>query len=273
MAIADEPSFSAPLSGTVQEAEQLATIFDDLEVRSRSFGSALTGALKGAVVDGKGLESVLRGLALRMSDIALSVGLKPLQNLVTSGISSVLGSIMPFSNGGAAAAGLTPLEGLATSGLSGLFGSGMPAATGSAALAAQDLAASGLSDVSGGILPFAKGGVGVAALRPIQRLATSSTSELFGGVTPFAKDGVVAAPTYFGSDGGVGLMGEAGAEAVLPLQRGPDGVLGMATAGDGGNGPRIVFNVTAQDAASFRKSEGQIAAMLTRAVGRGQRSL
>ncbi|MGB3874663.1 MAG: hypothetical protein WA980_02280, partial [Shinella zoogloeoides] len=41
----------------------------------------------------------------------------------------------------------------------------------------------------------------------------------------------------------------------------------------GGGGSRIVFNVTTPDAASFRKSEGQIAAMLTRAVGRGQRSL
>jgi phage-related minor tail protein len=246
MAMADEPSFSAPLSGTVQEAEQLSTIFDDLEARSRSFGSALTGALKGAVVDGRGLESVLRGLALRMSDIALSVGLKPLQNLMSSGISSLLGGVMPFANGGAAAAGLTPLQNIAASGVSGLFGSGMPAAA---------------------------GGVGAAALRPLLGLATSNTSELFGGVTPFASDGVVAAPAYFGSDGGVGLLGEAGAEAVSPLQRGSDGALGIAAAGDGGNGPRIVFNVTAQDAASFRKSDGQIAAMLTRAVGRGQRSL
>ena len=169
------------LAGTLDDAEQLSAIFDDLEARSRSFGSALTGALKGAVVDGKGLDSVLRGLALRMSDIALSVGLKPLEGLLSSGISG-----------------------------------------------------------------------------------------LFGGVTPFAKGGVVASPTYFGSGGGVGLMGEAGAEAILPLKRGPDGALGVAT--DGG-GARIVFNVTAQDAASFRKSEGQIAAMLTRAVGRGQRSL
>ena len=169
------------LSGTLEDAGELSTIFDDLEARSRSFGSALTGALKGAVVDGKGLESVLRGLALRMSEIALSVGLKPLEGLLSSGISGLL-----------------------------------------------------------------------------------------GGATPFAKGGVVAAPTYFGSGGGMGLMGETGAEAILPLKRGPDGALGVAT--DGG-GARIVFNVTAQDAASFRKSEGQIAAMLTRAVGRGQRSL
>jgi phage-related minor tail protein len=204
-----------PFSGTLHDAEQLSTILDDLDQRSRSFGAALTSALKGAVVDGKGLDGVLRGLALRMSDIALSVGLKPLQGLLTSGISGLLGGATSMFSGGAA--GLSPAGGL-------------PAAT------------SGFSAFAG------------------------------SGVTPFAKGGVVAAPTYFGSGGGVGLMGEAGAEAILPLQRGPDGALGVAAA-DGGSAPRIVFNVTAQDAASFRKSEGQIAAMLTRAVGRGQRSL
>jgi phage-related minor tail protein len=204
-----------PLSGTLQDAEQLSTILDDLDQRSRSFGAALTSALKGAVVDGKGLDGVLRGLALRMSDIALSVGLKPLQGLLTSSISGLLGGATSMFSGGAAGAS----------------------------------AGGGLSVGMGGLSLFAG-----------------------SGVTPFAKGGVVAAPTYFGSGGGVGLMGEAGAEAILPLQRGPDGALGVAAA-DSGSAPRIVFNVTAQDAASFRKSEGQIAAMLTRAVGRGQRSL
>lgn len=66
------------------------------------------------------------------------------------------------------------------------------------------------------------------------------------------------------------LFGEVGAEAVMPLKRGPDGALGVAAES---GGVRIVFNVTTPDAVSFRKSEGQIAAMLTRAVGRGQRSL
>ncbi|WP_205041994.1 hypothetical protein [Rhodoligotrophos defluvii] len=37
--------------------------------------------------------------------------------------------------------------------------------------------------------------------------------------------------------------------------------------------PRITFNVMANDAESFRRSESQIAAMLTRAVARGQRNL
>ncbi len=72
--------------------------------------------------------------------------------------------------------------------------------------------------------------------------------------------------------GGLGLMGEAGAEAILPLKRGPDGALGVAAPSAGG-GSQIIFNVTATDAASFRKSEGQIAAMLARSVGRGQRGL
>lgn len=91
-------------------------------------------------------------------------------------------------------------------------------------------------------------------------------------ITPFADGGVVASPAFFPMGGGLGLMGEAGAEAILPLKRGSDGALGVAAPG-GGGGAQIVFNVTATDAASFRKSEGQIAAMLARSVGRGQRGL
>lgn len=112
---------------------------------------------------------------------------------------------------------------------------------------------SGLVGGIGGILPFAKGGVA-------------------GGVTPFASGGVVAAPTYFPMSKSVGLMGEAGAEAILPLRRGADGRLGVAAPG-GGAPVNVVFNVTAQDAASFRKSEAQITGMLARAVSRGARTM
>jgi len=35
----------------------------------------------------------------------------------------------------------------------------------------------------------------------------------------------------------------------------------------------VTFNVTAADAESFRRSEGQIAAMLSRVAGRGQRNM
>jgi hypothetical protein len=51
-----------------------------------------------------------------------------------------------------------------------------------------------------------------------------------GNVIPFASGGVVGSPTYFGMSGGqTGLMGEAGPEAIMPLKRGPDGKLGVAT--------------------------------------------
>jgi hypothetical protein len=48
------------------------------------------------------------------------------------------------------------------------------------------------------------------------------------GVQKFAYGGVVTSPTNFGMAGGrLGLMGEAGPEAILPLHRGPDGKLGV----------------------------------------------
>lgn len=112
-----------------------------------------------------------------------------------------------------------------------------------------------------------------AGLKPLEGLLSGAIGNLVGSVTPFADGGAVRAPSFFPMGGGdLGLMGEAGAEAILPLRRGPDGALGVA-AGGGGQPAQIVFNVTATDAASFRKSEGQISAMLARSVARGQRGV
>jgi phage-related minor tail protein len=89
---------------------------------------------------------------------------------------------------------------------------------------------------------------------------------------PFASGGVIASPVTFPlADGGTGLAGERGAEAILPLARGPDGKLGVAA--QGGGGVAVTFNVTTPDADSFRRSESQVAAMLARAVALGQRNL
>lgn len=55
-----------------------------------------------------------------------------------------------------------------------------------------------------------------------------------GNVMPFASGGVVTSPTLFKFAGGTGLMGEAGAEAIMPLKRGADGKLGVAASGGGG---------------------------------------
>ncbi len=103
--------------------------------------------------------------------------------------------------------------------------------------------------------------------------ASADGNVLAGGrVKAFAKGGVVASPMLFPLQGGVGLAGEAGAEAIMPLQRSADGRLGVAASG-GGAGPNIIFNVTTRDAESFKRSETQIAAMMSRVASRGQRNM
>lgn len=92
-----------------------------------------------------------------------------------------------------------------------------------------------------------------------------------GRVRAFAQGGVVSGATAFPLRGGVGLMGEAGPEAILPLARGADGRLGVASAG-GGGAVNVTVNVSTPDVAGFRRSQGQIAAELGRALARGQRN-
>jgi phage-related minor tail protein len=160
-----------------------------MQLDADRFGSALTGALKQAVVDGSSLDEVLKGLGRQLAGQALSIGLKPLEGL-----------------------------------LSGFAG-----------------------HLFAGLTPFAKGGV------------------------PGLAGGIVNAPTVFGAGGGLGLMGEAGAEAILPLRRDASGRLGV---GAGGGAPMTInVSIATQDAASFRRSEAQIAALMARTVARGNRNL
>lgn len=190
----DTVSTGRGLDDALSTTEALSRSMQDLQARSQSFGSALSSALQGAALNGKGLDTVLRGLGQRLSDIALAAALKPLENAMSGIAGSLLGSL----------------------------------------------------------------GSGVA-----------------GKVTPFADGGVVKSPSFFSMGGNAtGLMGEAGAEAILPLKRGADGALGVAMSGGSGAGSgQIVFNVTATDAASFKRSEGQITALLARSVARGRRGV
>tara|TARA_Y100001973_G_scaffold38585_1_gene57977 strand:- start:173 stop:2323 length:2151 start_codon:yes stop_codon:yes gene_type:complete len=78
------------------------------------------------------------------------------------------------------------------------------------------------------------------------------------GIVPFAKGGIVSQPTIFPFKNGIGLMGEAGEEAVMPLRRGRDGRLGVESSGAGvGN---IVVNVDASGS-SVEGDSGQAEAL------------
>lgn len=75
-----------------------------------------------------------------------------------------------------------------------------------------------------------------------------------GHLTAFASGGVVSSPTYFNYAGGRGLMGEQGAEAIVPLSRMANGNLGVSMQGLGGgtivNAPITVNMVVNQDGSS-----------------------
>ena len=73
-------------------------------------------------------------------------------------------------------------------------------------------------------------------------ITASANGNVFwpGGLHYFADGDIVTSPTFFGfGNGRLGVMGEAGDEAVMPLKRGADGKLGVA----GGGGVTIYQTV------------------------------
>jgi phage-related minor tail protein len=127
-----------------------------------------------------------------------------------------------------------------------------------------------------------------AAFKPLTSGLASGLGQLFSGlfggtgggnleaakgaIKPFAAGGVIATPTYFPlSGGGLGLAGEAGPEAILPLTRGRDGRLGVAASGS--RSASVTINIATPDLDGFRRSETYLTGQIARAVARGQRGL
>ena len=188
----DDQTISIPVEADLSGFSSALT---DLSKQSRSFASVFSSTMRGAVTSGKSFEDTLRTMALRLSDVALKAGMRPLESLASTAISSLFSGL----------------------------GSGSGSVAGS-------------------------------------------------GIVPFAKGGVVSAPTYFPMSTGTGLMGEAGAEAILPLARGSDGSLGVRSGG-GRQAVNVTFNISTPDVAGFAKSQGQVSALLARTVNRGRRGL
>ena len=181
--------------------KSLSAASRDASGLSRTVGTSLRRSFDALIFDGAKLSDVMRGLGRSIANKALTAAITPVTNAI----------------GGAA-----------TAGVKGLLGSAMP---------------------------FANGGV------------LSS-----GRVQAFANGGVVNGATAFPMRGGVGLMGEAGPEAIMPLTRGRDGKLGVRAAG-GGSSVNVTINISTPDVEGFRRSQSQVAAQVSRAIQRGNRNL
>ena len=101
------------------------------------------------------------------------------------------------------------------------------------------------------------------AFQPLARNLAGGLGDLFGGVqssglTAFAAGGVISAPVYFPlGPGGVGVAGEAGPEAIVPLARGRDGRLGVAMSGAVA-ATNVSVHIATPDVESFRRSDAYI---------------
>ncbi len=201
---------------------------------SDKFGDSLSNAFAKNVAGGKKLDNVFKKMRESLVETGLRLALAPLQMALSQSIKSMTVGAMGSS---------LPMDGGGL--LGGLF--------------------KGLGSIVGSLFG---GGGGGAPAAPFAKGGVFSR----GMVMPFAQGGIVGAPTYFPLGRGLGVMGERGAEAVMPLARGSDGKLGVRSGG-GGSAAAITVNISTPDAESFRRSEAQVSAALARAVARGQRGM
>ena len=102
-----------------------------------------------------------------------------------------------------------------------------------------------------------------------------------GKVQAFASGGVVSSATMFPMQGGLGVMGEAGPEAIMPLKRGANGKLGVQASG-GGQSTNLEVHIhenARKDRSEVRQSGGRIDVFLKEQMdtylgtGKGDRAM
>ncbi len=222
-------------------------------------------------------------------------GVMPVLAGLGSAAASTLGSLLPFANGAPMAQGRVmpfALGGAFSQGQVLPFANGAPMSQGRVMPFAQGGAfshgkvlpfADGGAFSQGRVMPFASGGAfSHGRLLPFASGGAFSQGRLLpfanggsfsqGRIAPFASGEIVSAPTTFPMRGATGLMGEAGPEAIMPLKRGADGKLGVQAQGGGANTQNVVINISTPDVAGFQRSQTQIAAQMSRVLGRAQRA-
>ncbi len=97
----------------------------------------------------------------------------------------------------------------------------------------------------------------------------SAKGNVFSGgehLQEYAMGGIVNRPTLFPMKNGMGLMGEAGAEAIMPLKRGSDGKLGVTAQGGGSNVVNVSVNASGTTAQGNTMKASQLGKMIGTAI-------
>lgn len=117
------------------------------------------------------------------------------------------------------------------------------------------IAASGIISIAAGYADY--------AINKNSSTTENASGNVFdsGNIIPFNKgsaftNSIVSSPTIFPmANGGIGLMGEAGEEAIMPLTRTADGSLGVKAEGSGSNIEINIINNTSEKA-EVKKTTG-----------------
>lgn len=129
-------------------------------------------------------------------------------------------------------------------------------------MAAQSLWTNALGGLSGG---GSSGGL----IGGIMSIFKSANGNVFpandNGISRYSNQ-IVDRPTVFPFAKGVGLMGEAGPEAIMPLTRGPNGKLGVATSGGGASNTPQNVNINVN--VSGARGSQEISDAVNEGVGR-----
>ncbi len=201
----------------------------------REYGGAITEGLSIGITDGLPMvDTAMQGLSAAVGKNGLAAAAQQTESAFKSMFQSIV-------SGSA-----KPKDALRTLGQSLL---------GNAASKLFDNAWAGIWGGLKSILPFADGGV------------------IGGGrVQAFASGGIVTSPTTFPMQGGSGLMGEAGPEAIMPLAR-IGGKLGVRSEGGGGNSGgqmdvRVYVDQTGNWQAAVERISGNVVSRAAPAIVR-----
>lgn len=160
---------------------------------------------------------------------------------------SVISDMAKIASQQAASSLLSGLVGLGVSAVGSYFGTGggNGMAAGSAGATSSNLGAS-QAGYGSAYFPQALGGAWNGGVQMFAKGAAFRTNNILNTPTPFSM-----------ADGGLGVAGEAGPEAIMPLARGADGSLGVQMLGGAGGGSTVVqVNVPVAVTVEDRSNDG-----------------